>query len=551
MNRGRFRFGERGRAVPRAAGSLRFALVTAAALAAAAMLHSHDSGAQEASGGASSHAQVAGEFEVNEYRVLGNTTLDTRAVEAAVYPHLGPNKSFQDVEAARAALESAYHERGFGTVYVDVPEQTVDDGVIRLRVTEGRINSTRISGAKYFSERQIRAALPAATPGQVPDLPALQRQIGAFNAASQDRAVVPVLKAGPQPGTVDVALKVQDHLPFHGSIELNNQYTADTKPLRLIGYLSYDNLFGRLNSLSLQYQVTPQEPKDTGVFAAGYVSPAGPGKLSFTYIHSSSDVATVGGLAVIGNGTIVGAHYDLPIVVTTATIQSINFGADYKDFGQNVATTPSAVVQTPISYLNVSAVYAGLATTAPRTYTWSAGASFSIRGIGSTAQEFADKCFGCRQNYFLVRVDGSVDQRLRSGFEALARVAGQYSATPVISNEQFLLGGAQTVRGYYEAEELGDRGFRGTLELRAPTLFGTSPSFRAIPFLFSDAGQIDQVMPLPEQPPHVFLSSFGAGLDMQGTRYVSGNLTWARVLHSGSRTEAGDSRVLFVVRGSW
>src|ERR1700754_4200360 len=63
-------------------------------------------------------------FDVLELRVLGNTTLDARAIEAAVYPYTGPDKAMADIEAARAALERTYHDRGFGTVFVDIPEQT-------------------------------------------------------------------------------------------------------------------------------------------------------------------------------------------------------------------------------------------------------------------------------------------------------------------------------------------------------------------------------------------------------------------------------------------
>ena len=96
-------------------------------------------------------------FDVLELRVLGNTMLDARSVEAAVYPFTGPAKVMGDIEAARAALEHVYHERGFGTVFVDIPEQSVDEGIVRLRVSEGRLHQVRVAGAKYFSGQIGRA----------------------------------------------------------------------------------------------------------------------------------------------------------------------------------------------------------------------------------------------------------------------------------------------------------------------------------------------------------------------------------------------------------
>src|SRR5262245_55890187 len=137
-----------------------------------------------------------------EIRVLGNSKLPPLAVETAVYPHTGPGKNIEDIESARQALESAYRVAGYSTVFVDIPEQSVDDGVVRLRVTESKLERVRIEGARYFSARRIRAALPQATAGEVPNIPQLQRDLAQLNTETGDRTVTPVLAAGPRPGTV-------------------------------------------------------------------------------------------------------------------------------------------------------------------------------------------------------------------------------------------------------------------------------------------------------------------------------------------------------------
>jgi hypothetical protein len=102
-----------------------------------------------------SHA-TAPKFDILEYRVLGNSALPAPDIERAVYPFLGKEKTLADVEAARLALETKYHERGFGTVFVDIPEQSVNEGIVRLRVTEGKLARVSVGGAHYFSERQVR-----------------------------------------------------------------------------------------------------------------------------------------------------------------------------------------------------------------------------------------------------------------------------------------------------------------------------------------------------------------------------------------------------------
>jgi len=73
---------------------------------------------------------------------------------------------------------------------------------------------------------------------------------------------------------VDLMLNVNDHLPFHGSLDFNNQNTPQTKPLRMVASLSYGNLFQDFDNVSVQYQSSPQEFKEVKVFAASYASAA-------------------------------------------------------------------------------------------------------------------------------------------------------------------------------------------------------------------------------------------------------------------------------------
>jgi hemolysin activation/secretion protein len=510
-----------------------------------------------ASPSAGAAAAAESRFEIAEFRVLGNTVLPVRVVEAAVYSHLGPERSFEDIEAARAALETAYHDAGFGTVFVDIPEQRVDDGIVRLRATEGKLNSVRVVGLKYFSGRQIRAEIPSATEGAVPSVPALQTQLATVNAETPDRTVVPVLKAGPEPGTVDLDLNVEDHLPLHLSAEVNNQYSDDTKPLRAIVSADYSNLFGRLDDLSAQYQTSPQDTKNVGVLALTYAHRFAAGDhLTFSYIDSSSNVATVGALDVLGAGHMFGLHYDDPLVARPGLLETFNIGFDYKRFEQTVNAGLGATVPSPVSYGLLSGAYQGTVIAPTRIWTWDASAGLILRGIGSDPTDFANKCYSCRQNEADLRADGSLTQQLGRGFTMVLKAATQLAVDPLVSNEQFLLGGVNSVRGYYEAEDLGDLGYRGSIEFHAPNVFGA----RAIhlrPFVFGDGGRLRFLAPLPGEATAVHLASFGAGFDFEWTRMLTGNLVWARALDPGNvstptaGTLANSSRVLFSVKSTW
>ena len=103
------------------------------------------------------------------------------AVEQAVMPFLGPERTLADVEKAREALEKAYQSAGFLSVFVDIPEQRIEGGVVRLRVVEGRIDRLAVTGSRYYDQGFIRQGVPALAPGTVPDFNQLQAQLGALN----------------------------------------------------------------------------------------------------------------------------------------------------------------------------------------------------------------------------------------------------------------------------------------------------------------------------------------------------------------------------------
>ena len=106
---------------------------------------------------------------IQEYRVQGAHLLTKLEVEEAVYPYLGPQRTAEDVDQARAALEKAYQAKGFQTVSVQIPPQQVKGGVVILQVIEGKVGRLRVRGARYFSPDQIKKAAPSLAEGTVPD----------------------------------------------------------------------------------------------------------------------------------------------------------------------------------------------------------------------------------------------------------------------------------------------------------------------------------------------------------------------------------------------
>lgn len=275
-------------------------------------------------------------FNIFEYRVEGTTLIPALAVEKAVYPHMGEQKSLDDVEKAREALEKAYHGVGYLTVLVTIPQQRINEGVVRLAVTEAPVDRLRVVESRYFDQGAIRAGVPELAEGNVPNFQDMQTELTALNR-NADRRVTPVLRPGKTPGTVEVDLKVQDKLPLHGSVELNDQYSQDTSRTRLNANVRYDNLWGKQHSIGLSMQTAPSNASESQVFSANYTLPLNGGDfLAFYGVKSDSDVSAVGTLNVVGRGTILGTRYIKSLPGSDSFFHSASFGVDIKDFDQSV-----------------------------------------------------------------------------------------------------------------------------------------------------------------------------------------------------------------------
>lgn len=495
-------------------------------------------------------AQQTPRFDILEYTVSGNTLLERTLIERIVYQHLGEQKGIDDVEKARQALEQAYRDAGYPTVFVDIPEQDVKGGVVRLQVTEGRIERLRITGSRYYSLGKITAEVPSLAAGGIPKMENVQTELEQVNRASPDRSVAPVLRAGKTPGMVEVELKVKDEVPLHGSLEVNNLNTADTTKTRAMGSLRYDNLWQKFHSVSAQYQTAPENTDEVTVIAGTYVMPFidASSKLAFYAVKSSSDVATVSDLAVIGDGNIYGVRAVFPFAAQADFFHSLTLGADYKDFNESVALQGADTLNTPISYLPFSLRYEAMSRSeAGHSTRFGVGTTFSLRGVGNDQQEFEDKRFLARGNFMHLNADLEHTHTLPRGFSVRGRLEGQLADSPLISNEQYSAGGADSVRGYRESQALGDDGVMGTVEVQTPNLIRegwTWPGdLTALAFL--DGASLRVREPLPGQTSSYVLSSAGAGVRFDAWSQLTGSLDLAWPFHANGDIASGEERVHF------
>lgn len=497
-------------------------------------------------------AQDSLRFYVKEYRVVGAKRLSQLEVGQSVYPYLGPGRTPEHVEQARQALEKAYHEKGYQTVSVSIPQQDPRLGIIRLQVAEGKVARLRVTGARWFSPSRIKAEVPSIAEGSVPDFNQVSREMLAVNRLA-DRRVTPELRPGVEPGTVDIDLKVEDHIPLHGSFELNNRYSADTTPLRLNGGLSYANLFQLGHTIGLNAQLAPEDLNDGLVYSGFYLARVGrKTSLLFQATRQDSDISTLGGAAVAGNGEMFGLHALVDLPTTETFFQSLDVGVDSKKFNEDLQFAGQTIAA-PIEYYPLSLSHRA-SWLGDRKFTeMNHTVTLQLRGMGSGQNAYDNKRHNASASFIHLRSEVAQTRDLSNGAALFGKIQGQLSSGPLINNEQFAGGGLGTVRGYLEATVLGDYGIAATLEARTPTLIGEGKSkagsqsasnelrFHA----FLDAATLGIHEALPGQSSRENLASMGIGSRMRWMDHYNASVDVATPLIEQAHADDGSIRITF------
>lgn len=491
-------------------------------------------------------------FTIRKFVIEGSDLFSAEELQNQVKGFIGRSKTASDVEGARDALERFFHDQGYPTVVVNIPEQKVESRTIRLQIIENRLATVTVTGNHWFSTEKIMRDLPSLAPGSVIRIRQVQDEVNRLNK-NPDFKVIPEMQPGTAPESVNVTLKVQETPPVHGSLELDNRASHDTTDLRLNAALRYDNLWQREHSLSAQYQVAPENPNDIQVASGTYTLPApwdADDRLTFYGVWSNNNTASAAGFSNLGKGTIVGAR----AIISLRPIDNYNHtlvtGFDYKNFEESAGPAGTAGVKTPIEYFPFTVAYSASLTDLSGSTSFNAAVNAAFRGAVTNPHEFDEKRFMARGNYIFMTAGVERTQKLPAEFSLLVKLDGQLADQPLISNEEYMAGGMESVRGYWESELSGDNAIHSVVELATPDMlkeFG-KPGFSLTTYLFYDAAAL--WIKEPQAGQEALSDIQGAGIGFRGTLYGGFDFQAdvATALRDTSRVAAGDVYCHFKVR---
>jgi hemolysin activation/secretion protein len=487
-------------------------------------------------------------FAIEQFVVEGNTLLAADEVQALVGPFTGPDQDFGHVQRALEALQDAYLDRGYNAVRVLIPEQSLTGGKVRLRVIEAQLREVRVEGNEHFDEANIRASMPSLTTGESPNVQKIGRnaQLVQENPAKQ---VSVRLEAAPDEGKVDAVVRVKDEDPQGGVVFLDNTGTPQTGNLRLgIGY-RHANVFDSDHVFTAQFITAPESIDKVKIYGAGYRVPLyGYNSLvDFFAGYSDVDSGQVADLfAVTGAGTVAGVRYSYILPRISSYEQKLSLGWDYRDYKQGTTLVGTSTQLLPdYTVRPITLAYTGRQSTVGRDWFFVASWSQNVPG-GADGSDTAIQAqrFGANPRYNVWRLTGAYTQAFAGDLLFRTAFNAQYSHNALVPAEQFGMGGANSVRGFYEREVANDHGYRFAFEGYSPDLGKQiGEDWRARFLVFYDVAQGRDNSPI--RVAENSLGSVGIGLRVTQGKALSLRLDFASVVDGAGARQDGANRVHF------
>ena len=580
-------------------------------------------------------------LNIHAYDIQGNTVLPPSNF-GVLTNYTGTNVTFPQLREGLGKLQLRYHELGFPTISVTLPPQKLTNGVVKVKIVEGRLDQIKITGNKYYSDENIRRALPGLTTNILLNTRWFQPELDAANQ-NRDRQIYPVISPGFEPGATMLELKVKDRLPVHGRVEVNDKSSPGTPLLRVDTAVQYGNLWQREHQFGVDYNFSPQAFKPEGsvhgfydqplvtsysafyrlplnashnlreeaesqpvTFGFDEVShqfnlppPSGNSDLTFYASRSvSATPARFGPVSVIFTNTLadissqfgqqnftynnnLGAKFNHPLQEVAGIRSAFSLGVDFKtyeaptfstnltyfdlykldSFGNRVLVTNQTVSlpsnsRADLNYVPVSVGWSAVRPDKSGSFAFNYSQSVFLSSLASSRTNFQEVAGapGAGGDYTTVNAGLVREQKIFGNWSALLSANGQWASAPLISNEQFALGGTGGVRGYQQGEIYGDTGWRTMLDIRAPSIVagyfptqeGTLPAVLRTSW-FMDYGQTSLI----DRPTTKDLTyeQWGTGLSFLLTvgEHVDARLTLAWALNDTPTTGAGSAQGYFSI----
>ncbi len=503
-------------------------------------------------------------FTLRDVEFTGLGAIDSGLIRPAYTNLVGKEHSVSVVCDIRDRAASLLRDAGY-IVAIQVPEQSIADGLLKLDVVLARMTEVRVRGDAGRAEQLISSYLERLTERPVfnryeaerylllaGDVPGYTARLALRPAGSGAGDVVGEVTVSRQSMTVDA------NVLNYGSKELG-RFGGQIRA-QFFGLTG----MGDVTSLSLYSTAEPREQKTlqaTHDFKIGGEGLAVLSSLGYTWARPDID-----GRDTIRARTLVGSlAISYPFVRSQSSTLRGTAGIDLvnqviRQSGDAISRDRLRILFGRLNWDAISLDFSrpGFSFFEPR---WRLGASAELRhgiGIFNATNSCGTTCVvsggiplsvsGADPTAGVVRGSLYGEVRPAPRFTIAANVRGQYSTRTLASFEQFAAGNYTVGRGYDPGTLLGDRGIGAQVELRLGSIVPTSArKMAAEPFVFFDIARVGNENSNFLARGQRNLTSFGGGVRATWLGFGIETALAVPLERTGFQDRKPDPRLLFSI----
>ena len=397
-----------------------------------------------------------------------------RELNALLVERVGSPLTLGGLVEIADAVVAHYQSHGVPAVEVLVPEQEVTDGRVTLMVVEGVIGDVALAGGEHFDTERLARGVRSRT-GESLTTRVLYGDLDWLNRNRFHDARLTVAP-GDEMAEADLLFTLSDTRPFRVFGGYENSGVDVVGEERWLAGFEWGDVFGLGHRMV--YQATlGADIESFRAHALDYRVPL-PWRheIGFQAAIVQSEIELEDGTASGGTSWLLGAGYTvaLPRALNGALQHELTAGFEWKSTDNNLEFGGAEVFASSAEIAQFTARYSGTLHREDSTTSFNSGLVYSPGDLTNANSDaaFAGIRGDARSEYVAVRGGARHVRRLRGGASVMLRAGGQWTDTPLLPSEQFALGGHDTVRGYSERDGLGDIGYFGSLEVRAPAFPG-------------------------------------------------------------------------------
>ncbi|MFJ2362209.1 ShlB/FhaC/HecB family hemolysin secretion/activation protein [Pseudomonas sp. NPDC087697] len=420
---------------------------------------------------ASEAAEQGPRIRVDGFQVDGNLLFDSQRLLELLDDLKGRELNLAELNAAAERIGEFYQARGFVLARAYLPQQEIENGLVRIEVLEGRYGQVELLNHSRTRDHVLRHPLADLKSGAAVQGQKLERSLQLLSDIPGVQAKG-TLRPGAMSGTTDLVVETESAPLINGSLDANNYGDYSTGEYRVGGSISVNSPMRLGDQLNLRVQSGDWRQR---YYRLAYQLPVGPSSTqvgvasSEAYYHVTKGPEDLKSMGIHGRAGIQSIFITQPLLRSRTFSLSAQLQYEAKQLRDDINQFYVRGKK------DIGLWTAGLSGTSQDRLFGGGQNGFSLTyghgrlSIDDPLQRLQDQYSAGKAGSFdKVNLNAVRLQRLTDRFQLFTQLNAQWASGNLDSAEKFTLGGPYGIRAYpaSSAGGNGDEGWQASVELR-------------------------------------------------------------------------------------